>query len=309
MSKLQKALKILRESHDGDASRDNAARRARHPSGDAPAADRGAKPQPGIGIEPGHFMKLDHARLQAAGLERSDDDHAELAQQFRRIKRPILHQSFSAGAALEKNANVVMMASALPGAGKTFCSFSLAESISLERDFGAILVDADVLKSRLSRSLGIEGRVGLIDYLLDPAVRLADILIRTDFFDIVVVPAGRQHPEATELLASRRMQNLVESLSTAFSDRIVIFDTPPLLATNEAHVLAEHMGQIVVVIEAGESEQNTVTHALESLNHEKPINAILNKSKMASSRGYYGSGYGFYGQDERVHSNDAEKQE
>jgi len=74
--------------------------------------------------------------------------------------------------------------------------------------------------------------------------------------------------------------------------RAIIFDTPPLLLTNEAQVLAEHMGQIVLVIEAGASTQETVGQALNSLNQDKPINAILNKTRGVSF-GEYG-GYGYY---------------
>lgn len=246
---------------------------------------------PEFSIEVSPEMLLD------LGLQARGKDIDLVAQQFRRIKRPVLSIAFGAGSEDAENSNVIMVASALPKTGKTFCSFNLATSIAREKDFGTVLVDADVLKPNISRALGVEDRLGLIDYLLDSSISVDDILVATDLFGMVTVPAGKQHPDATELLASRRMKTLVETLSHRFRSRAIIVDTPPLLVTNEAHVLAEHMGQIVFVIESGTSTQESVTQALGSLNRDKPINAILNKVRGVSLGGYgdYG-GYGAYGQ-------------
>lgn len=232
--------------------------------------------------------------LRDHGLIPRDEDIDLIAQQFRRIKRPVLNIAFGIGVPDSDNANVIMLASALPQSGKTFCSINLATSIAIERDVGAVLVDADVLKPNISRVLDLQNHIGLIDYLLDSSVKIDDILVGTDLHGIVVIPAGRQHEEATELLASRRMKQFVESLSERFSARAIIVDTPPLLLTNEANVLADLVGQIVMVIEAGESSQASVIQALSSLNKAKPINAILNKARSVSLSGYGGSGYSYY---------------
>ena len=199
-----------------------------------------------------------------------------------------------------------MVSSALPKSGKTFCSVNLAISIARERDVGAVIVDADVLKPNISRALNLEQRPGLIDYLLDPAVTVDDILVGTDLHDIIVVPAGGRHEEATELLASRRMQEFIHALAERYSSRAIVVDTPPLLLTNEANVLAENMGQIILVVEAGVSTQESVIEAAGLLNSEKPINVIINKSRGmdvdghgANGYGYYGAGGYGYGQDDR----------
>ena len=312
MSKVQEALQRLRDNHNAesakrseagqdvsriDLSKPNAPASPIIP-GDESVRSRAdleeMRKQRSIEFEGGlggkHSIAITEKTLSDAGLHLDVDDKELVAQQFRRIKRPILKHSFGVGAH-EANANVIMVASALPGAGKTFCSFNLAESIARERDVGAVLVDADVLKPRMSRSLGLDDRPGLIDYLLDESINLSDILISSDYYDIAIVPAGRQHPESTELLASKRMCDFVQLLSRQFSERVVIFDTPPLLITNEAHVLAEHMGQIVLVIEAGESNQDSVVHALQSLNRNKPINAILNKARVGLATSNYGGEY------------------
>ena len=227
-------------------------------------------------------------------MQPGENDVELIEQQFRRIKRPILQSAFESQLPIGDHANVIMMASALPGAGKSFCSWNLAQSIAIERDVGAVLVDADVLKAGISRCLDLQDRAGLIDYLINPSIEIGDILVATDLHDIVIIPSGRKHPEATELLASRRMQNLVALLSDEYRSRAVIFDTPPLLMTNEAQVLAEQMGQIALIIEARVSSQDSVMRALGMLNRDKPINAILNKSRSAAYGGYRSDYYGYY---------------
>ena len=309
MSKLQKALQKLRSSEVPIPPG-----RHRHSGGEARSGtDREVPPESALGRlnsrrdeylteetsireklpEPEISISLE--MLSDQGYQPNREDLELVAQQFRRIKRPILQVAFRAGSAAGENANVIMIASALPKTGKTFCSFSLAVSIARERDVGSVLVDADVLKPNISRVLGLDERIGLIDYLLDPALTIDDILVPTETYGIVVVPAGQQHEEATELLASRRMKQFIENTSERFRSRAIIVDTPPLLLTNEAHVLAELMGQIVLVIDAGISTQESVVEVLSTLNRAKPINAILNKARSKSVEGYSGDGYGYYG--------------
>ena len=306
MSKIQKALQQLRESRripDGDAAqgalngtagdvlpRARGANRLRMParvSADLEAA-RAAENLPAA------RLSVDLETLCEAGLFPTEAHAEPIAQQFRRIKRPVINLAFGEGTQESENANMIMVASALPKSGKTYCSLNLAVSIARERDIGAVLVDADVLKPNISRALGLEDRVGLIDHLLDPSISIDDIIVPTDLHDIVVIPAGQQHDEATELLASRRMERLVSTLSRRFRSRAVVVDTPPLLLTNEAHVLAEHMGQIILIVEAGVSTQEAVLEALESLNRSKPINVILNKARSGMFNGYGSEGYGYY---------------
>ncbi|MEM7501124.1 MAG: hypothetical protein AAF417_03740 [Pseudomonadota bacterium] len=308
MSKIRKALNILEESQKSAPprpARPPAETVAAKTSSSAPPAERAdvrrgnevSAPAPVESIPeftPSRSVEVPVAKLQASGLLPRGEDLAIISQQFRRIKRPIIQWGFEADLATGRNPNVIMVASALPGAGKTFCSFNLAISISSERDHGAVLVDADVLKPGISRELGLQENVGLIDYLMDPTIRLEDILVQTDLNDLVVIPAGQRHPEATELLASKRMKDLVALLSVRYGDRAVVFDMPPLLLTNEAQVLASQAGQIVMVIEARVTSQESALRALAMLDRDKPINAILNKSRSALNGGYQGDDYGYY---------------
>ena len=109
-----------------------------------------------------------------------------------------------------------------------------------------------------------------------------------------MLPAGTRHRRSTELLASEQMASLLRELASRYPDRIIIFDSPPLLATTEARVLATHMGQIVMVVAADATSQHAVNQALATIESCDIVLMALNKA----SRTDVGTYYGYYGDDE-----------
>jgi exopolysaccharide/PEP-CTERM locus tyrosine autokinase len=289
VSKIQKALGAFKDGTVGQAEKP---RQSSRPYAKKRYVREGASEAE---VLPKFSISVDMETLRAEGLHPREEDFEAISQQFRRIKRPVLSNAFKQELAESENPNVIMVSSALPKSGKTFSCINLAMSIARERDVGAVIVDADVLKPNISRAMKMGERPGLIDYLIDPAVTIDDILVGTDLNDIIFVPAGDRHEEATELLASRRMREFIHALAERFSSRAIVVDTPPLLLTNEANVLAENMGQIILVVEAGITTQECVIAAVELLNTEKPINVIINKSRTMDVGGYGSNGYGYYG--------------
>lgn len=240
----------------------------------------------------GKLVELDLSRLKEAGLV--DPRLAKvnrITEEFRRIKRPLLMNIRGEGASLVPNANMIMVSSALAGEGKTFTSINLAMSIAMEMDRTVLLVDADVAKPDVTARLGVEAEKGLIDVLLDDGLTLPDVLLRTDIPKLTLLPSGSRHVHSTELLASERMRQLTLELSSRYSDRIVIFDSPPLLLTSEARVLAGLMGQVVVVVEESITQQHAVKEAVESLKDNEIVCIVMNKGAHGAS----GEGYGYYG--------------
>ena len=185
------------------------------------------------------------------------------------------------------------MTSALAGEGKTFTSINLAMSIAMEMDKTVLLIDADVAKPDVTARLGIEAEKGLIDVLLDDGLTLPDVLLRTDIPKLTLLPSGSRHVHSTELLASERMRQLTLELSTRYSDRIVIFDSPPLLLTSEARVLAGLMGQIVLVTEESKTPQHAVKEAVGMLDANEIVGIVMNKGAHRKDVDGYG-GYGYY---------------
>ncbi len=288
MTRVEDALKKLRE-------RQGAKQGANQGAQGAPAierARRNATPLPRaqhkkVVIEgPRHHVSQEE--LAEGGLLAPDDLAVPVVDEFRRIKRPLLANATSDLAGKDELMNVIMIASALPGAGKTFCSVNLAVSISLERELNVLLVDADVAKPHISKAFGLADAPGLIDLLLDEKMDLSEALVRTDINDIQVLPAGRHHKQATELLASERMSRIVHELAERYTDRIIVLDSPPLMITSEAQALSDQVGQIVMVVECGRTSQQALRQTLDSLDPTKAINLILNKSSgWSKAAGYY----------------------
>ncbi|GMQ86806.1 MAG: XrtA-associated tyrosine autokinase [Gammaproteobacteria bacterium] len=259
------------------------------------------RPMPGIDSSPpgayGKEVVLDLSGLEEAGLvDPRSAKTSRLTEEFRRIKHPLIMHANGKGASIVANANMIMVTSSLASEGKTFTAINLAMSIATEMDKTVLLVDADVAKPDVTARLGVQAEKGLIDVLLEDDLTLPDVLIRTDIPKLTLLPAGRKHVRSTEILASEAMQQLTLELSTRYSDRIVIFDSPPMCLTSEARVLAGLMGQIVLVVEEGKTSQHTVKQALSMLEKNEIVGIVLNKKKVfgRGGEGYYGK-YGYYG--------------
>jgi protein-tyrosine kinase len=235
------------------------------------------------------------ARLKQAGMITPDGERSTIAEEYRQIKRPLIMNAFNEGVAQVKNGNLIMVTSSLPGEGKSFSSVNLAMSIAMEMDHTVLLVDADVAKPSVPGLLGLKADRGLMDLLLDDSLQLSDVLIKTNVEKLTLLPAGRGHRYSTELLASVAMRRLIEEMGQRYSDRIIIFDSPPLLATSEARVLASYMGQIVVVVEAQKTTHEALREALKHLEHCEIVGMLLNKGNYMPGNNYYGSYYGTYG--------------
>ena len=224
-----------------------------------------------------------------------------IANQFRQIKRALLANAFGKGVPAVANGRLMMMTSALPGEGKTFTTINLALSMSREKGVEVLVVDADVAKPQVSGLFGLEREPGLLEALIDDALDIESLVLRTDVQWLCILPAGRCAEDvATELLASARMEETAARLGARYPNRIVIFDSPPLLLTNESRVLTTVVGQVVIVVRAGATPQQAVTEAIGYVGEEKPIGLVLNQSKATGPGNYYGYGeygYGQYGTD------------
>ncbi|MBT9590668.1 MAG: tyrosine-protein kinase family protein [Thiobacillus sp.] len=235
------------------------------------------------------------ARLHRMGVVSPDAEKSQIAEEFRIIKRPLIANAFGQGTARVRNGNLIMVTSSLPGEGKSFCAINLAISMAMEMDRTVLLIDADVAKPRIPEYLGIHADKGLLDVLQDKDLKLSDVMIRTDIAKLTVLPAGRTYKRATELLASAAMTRLIEDIGNRYPDRIILFDSPPLLATSESSVLATHMGQIVMVVEAEKTSQDAVREALSHIQSCEVVSMLLNKTTPTPGADYYYGYYGSYG--------------
>ena len=224
-------------------------------------------------------VELDLNRMRDMGMVTAAGGRTMLVEDFRIIKRPLIKRAFAEPVEGEMPGNLIMITSSLPGEGKTYCAINLAMSIAMELDHTVLLIDADVARPSVLRTLGLPAQPGLMDILLDDKLDLADVMLRTNVDTLSILSAGTSSPRATELLASQSMSTFLHEIAHRYPDRIVIFDSPPLLLTSEAHVLATNMGQIVLVVESETTTQHAVKESLRQLEGCSNVNLIYNKTR------------------------------
>jgi protein-tyrosine kinase len=264
----------------------------------APAATPPARPPVSLPLARTDIViTFDYQALRAAGLMAEEDEQRRLVSEYRQIKRPLVAAARGRGVPPLHNGRVIMVASALPGEGKTFTSINLALTLALEKETTVLLVDGDLAKAHLSRALGVKSEPGLTDLLLNEGSDVASAIIPTSLPGVTFLPAGRSAETATELLGSARMERLVADMLSRDPSRIVVFDSPPVLLTSESRALAGVVGQIVVVVRAEGTTHKAVVDTLKYLGEDKPIGLILNQTQTGTAHAYYGYGeYGEYGE-------------
>jgi exopolysaccharide/PEP-CTERM locus tyrosine autokinase len=230
--------------------------------------------------------------LRAAGLFPPEYQERPIAQQYRQIKRPLVANALGRSVPQLPNGHLIMLASAMPGEGKTFTSINLAFSMSIEKDINVLLVDADVAKPHISRLLGVQDEPGLLDVLRDPTLDVESVILPTDVPNLSLLPAGTRSEQATELLTSARMAQVVHAIGERDEKRIALFDSPPLLLTTESHALTHAVGQVVVVVRAAVTSQQMLMDALSYLGERSGVSLVLNQSVASSPSGYHYYGYG-----------------
>jgi len=238
-------------------------------------------------------LPIDRAALREAGMIVPGAAVTALAEEFRLVKRNLLHTARSVTDQLK--ARSILICSAKPDEGKTFCAINLALSLAAERDVEVLLVDADFAKPDVFARLGVESdRPGLLDAVADASLDVEGCIVDTDVPQLALLGAGAKSHSDTELLASARAVAVLSRLATANPNRIVIFDSPPALAASPAAALAEHVGQVMLVVRADATSEGDLREAVALLDGCEHVQLALNA--VAFQPG--GRRFGYYGQED-----------
>lgn len=283
MSKIQDALNKIQDERGGTVVTESS-----NGSQLAEAAPLREDRHPTIALRQHNAIQVNRQSLRDAGLIAPEYDQRLLADQFREIKRPLIAHAFGKRATQVPDGNLMMISSALAGEGKTFTSINLALSMAQEQDYSVLLVDADVVNPRVSEVFGAPDAPGLLDVLDNRALDPESVILPTDVERLSIMTAGKSRPNATELLASSRMDEVAMVLRSSTTGRIVLFDSPPLLLTSESKILASIAGQIIVVVRAEETEHNVVLNAIDTLGEDKAVSLVLNQARAAGQWQVYG---------------------
>ena len=220
------------------------------------------------------------------GMDLGSTEDRSIVECYRHIKRPLIMNIEGDGRLQVPHANRLMVTSALPNEGKTFTALNLAIMFSAERTKRVIFIDTDLVRSGLPDVVEVEHERGLVDYLENEDCTIEEVILGTDYGNLLVIPAGRSHTYSTEMLASRRMRSLFGVLEDLISeDVVIVLDSPPLLAASDAATLARFVGQVVVVVEASNTTRNDLREALSMIDQSKVAGFILNKDDPLRHRG------------------------
>jgi exopolysaccharide/PEP-CTERM locus tyrosine autokinase len=252
-------------------------------------------------LRPNRTVHIDRDALRHAELLPPASQERQLAGEYRQIKRPLIANALGRGVPKLPNGHRIMIASAMPGDGKTFTSINLSLSFANEKDVSVVLVDADVAKAHLSRILGVENDPGLMDLLHDQHLDPESVILPTTVPGLSILPAGKADETATEMLSSARMEQVAAQIGARDPKRIVLFDSAPLLITSEAMALVAAVGQVIMVVRAGVTPQSAVLDAIELLGEGKSIGLVLNQTDEQVRPGYY---YQYYGHKDGDRSDD-----
>lgn len=240
------------------------------------------RPRPVSGV-----AAIDRAALAQAGFIVPEAHVTGLAEEFRLIKHQLL-------ADIEKSSKrSILVCSGQPKAGKTFCAINLALSLASEKEVEVLLIEGDFLKPDALSLLGIESGPGFVDALIDPSADPESFVIRTDVPGLSVLPAGAKTNNVPELLASDRSREVLAALLAGDRQRIILFDSPPVLMASHATVLAGLVGRALVVVRADQTTEADLRETIGLLSGCE-IGLILNGAGLAVTGRKFGTydGYG-----------------
>jgi protein-tyrosine kinase len=284
VSLVEQAIARLRKQQSGDKT------------GSAESSSKSPSRQPNIEPVPlAKRLPVDLNALRSSGYLPDEQKERQFTDQYRRIKRPLIEKALSGGGDVGEP-RMILVASAVPGDGKTFTSINLALSMALERDISVLLVDSDVTKQHISGIFGLRDQQGLLDALVDESLDPESLVVPTNIRGFAILPAGRRAEGTAELISSNRMRSVAAGLCARDPRRILLLDSPPLLITNEGRSLVKIAGQVVLVVRTGVTPRHAVQAAIELFDPSQAGGVILNQVKVGLMEGYYGYGaYGPYG--------------
>ena len=247
---------------------------------------------PAVVAPSGAVAVVDRAMLAANGLLVPGAPVGALAEEFRLVKRHLMVTARTLRRTDATRARTILVCSAKPNDGKTYCALNLAISMAAEREVEVILIDADFAKPDVMNRLGLTEGTGLLDALADPSIDIEGCIVRTDVPQLSVLPAGTKSHNDTELLGSAGTAAIISALLAADPRRVLIFDSPPVLAASPAAALAHHAGQTVLVVRADRTVEGDLREAVALLSGCDEIQLLLNAVSYAPGGRRFGSYYG-----------------
>ena len=210
--------------------------------------------------------------------------HSFSAEAFRKLKTQIfLHPGSSI--------RTILVTSTAPQEGKTLVAVNLAVAISKEIHSNAILVDVDLRRPSIhfGKNRGVNG---LSNYLSN-GVPLSEILVNSEIENLRIIPAGSSTRKSTELIRSRKMGELLQSLRGFGDNTYIVIDSPPIMAAADPSLLSKMVDGIILVVRAGYTSRESIQSAIKSIDGQKIIGVVFNQIDTKPST-YFSEYYRYY---------------
>lgn len=236
-----------------------------------------------------HYPKLGHVAFDSSTCEHfnvlvTDPQLARAggaAAAYRQLRSRVLHKS-KAG-----NWSCLGISSPGPGEGKTVTALNLAISIAREKLRKVYLLDLDMRNPSVFERVGAQPPRPLAEFFTE-AVPPESVLFETDLESLMVAGNRVQVPSASELLASPRLDELLQYIRRRSPGALIVVDLPPVLSTDEALVVAPRVDAMFMVVSEGITRRDSLAKAIQLLSDFEVAGIIMNRSSEDAGSDYYG---------------------
>lgn len=198
-------------------------------------------------------------------------ENDQRAEPYRQLRTLIL-KKFS-----DNNWRTLAITSAHRNAGKTLTALNLAIALSKDVNQTVLLADMDLKGPNILDALGIATEAGLVEHLTEGAL-IKDILVNPGFERLTILPSRPTTGDTSELLSSPAMRDTLHELVHRYSDRLIVFDLPPLLGDDDALVFAPYVDATLIVVESGVTTPEDLKRCYQLLENTPIIGTVLNKT-------------------------------
>lgn len=190
-------------------------------------------------------------------------------------------------AKMEENGwRTVAVVSPTPESGKTMVAINLAYSIAHDSKRTAMLVDFDLRRPRIADYLGIPTDCTLNEVLSGQAT-IPEALVNPSLPGLVILPTANRVGKSSEMLGSPRVADLIDEVRERYPERIVLFDLPPLLVTDDAISVLPRMDCVLMVVGNGMVTKGEIDDSLRLLHGRSLLGVVLNRGDVQARDDYY----------------------
>ena len=176
------------------------------------------------------------------------------------------------------NWQTLAITSPTAGEGKSLVSANLAVAIAMELNQTVMLVDMDLRNPSMDSYFNLNAGLGLKDYL-EQDIPLTEVLVNPGIKRLVILPGKDRAEDSAELLSSPKMADLVDDLKAQYDSRMIIFDVPPILQTDDVILSSEYFDCTLMVLEDGKNKESEINRSIQLLGDANLIGSVLNKSE------------------------------